>query len=94
MVMFCSFEQIPEVIAQANKHDFKHTMPLVFVKVSSPQVLKANMKIIGTTEYALVLYRKKLPKFRNTDENGVKHAIKNWFEFKWDCKDIPKIHPT
>ena len=55
----------------------------------SPQVLKANMRIVGATEYALVLYRNKLPKFRN---NG--RAVKNWFEFKRDGKEIPRLHPT
>ena len=94
MIIFCSFEQIPEVISQGEKHGFKHYIPLVFVKNSSPQVLKANMKVVGATEYGLVLYRNKLPKFRNKDENGVKRMIKNWFEFKRDGKDIPRIHPT
>ena len=89
MIVFCSFEQIPEVIQQAQKHGFKHSIPLVFIKSSSPQVLKANMRIVGATEYALVLYRNKLPKFRN---NG--HAVKNWFEFKRDGKEIPRLHPT
>ena len=46
------------------------------------------MKIVGATEYALVLYRDKLPKFRN---NGA--MVLNWFEY---CRDgnIEKIHPT
>ncbi len=44
---------------------------------------------IGAVEYALVLYRNKLPKFRN---NG--RAVKNWFEFKRDGKDILRLHPT
>lgn len=50
-------------------------IPLVFIKNYSPQVLKANMRVVGATEYALVLYRNKLPKFRNglqIDENGKK----------------------
>ena len=47
------------------------------------------MRIVGAVEYALVLYRNKLPKFRNND-----HAIKNWFEFKRDGKEIPRLHPT
>ena len=48
------------------------------------------MRICGATEYALVLYRNKLPKFRN---NG--HMIFNWFEWKRDNSKIyPKIHPA
>ena len=60
----------------------------------SPQVLKANMKIVGATEYALVLYRGKLPKFNNVGEDGKSHMIFNWFDWKRDGKDYPKIHPS
>ena len=48
----------------------------------------------GATEYALILYRDKLPKFRNEDENGVHRMIKNWFEWKKDGREIPRIHPA
>lgn len=89
MIVFCSFEQLQTVIKYAEKHGFKHNIPLVFCKNYSPQVLKANMRICGATEYALILYRDKLPKFRN---NG--KMIFNWFEWKRDGKDIPKIHPA
>ena len=65
MIVFCSFEQMSTLIAAAKKHGFIHYMPLVFVKNYSPQVLKANMRVVGATEYALVLYRDRLPKFRN-----------------------------
>ena len=103
MIVFCSFEQINTVLKYAEKYGFKHYIPLVFCKNYSPQVLKANMRIVGATEYALVLYRNKLPKFRNgakTDENGKTirgsgHMVFNWF--KWendDKKSIPKIHPA
>ena len=94
ILIFCSFQQIPEIITEAEKHGFKHYIPLVFIKSTSAQVLKANMKVVGATEYALILYRDKLPKFRNTDENGEKHMIKNWFEWRKDGRDIPRIHPT
>lgn len=102
MIIFCSFEQMPMVIKYAEKHGFKHNIPLVFIKNYSPQVLKANMRIVGATEYALVLYRDKLPKFHNgvqTDENGktirgTGKMIFNWFEWQKDSKDIPKIHPA
>ena len=65
MIVFCSFEQMPTLIDAAYKHGFIHYIPLVFVKNYSPQVLKANMRVVGATEYALVFYRDKLPKFRN-----------------------------
>lgn len=95
MIIFCAFEQIPMVIEQGKKHGLMHSYPLVFVKNYSAQVLKANMKIVGATEYAVVLYREKLPKFRNIDENGKNHMIFNWFEWKRDnSKQYPKIHPT
>lgn len=102
MIVFCSFEQISTLIAAANKHGFVHYIPLVFVKNYSPQVLKANMRVVGATEYALVFYRDRLPKFRNgaqQDENGktirgTGKMVFNWFEWTKDGKDIPKIHPA
>ena len=103
MIIFCSFEQIETVKQYAKKYGFKNSIPLVFIKNYSPQVLKANMRIVGATEYALVLYRDKLPKFRNglqVDENGKNirgtgHMIFNWFEWKRDnSKEYPKIHPA
>ena len=94
MLIFCAFEQIPMVIEQGKKHGLMKSYSLVFVKNYSAQVLKANMKIVGATEYAVVLYREKLPKFRNIDENGKNHMIFNWFEWRRDGKEIPKIHPS
>lgn len=102
MILFCSFEQIPVVIEYAKKHGFRNNIPLVFCKKYSPQVLKANMRIVGATEYGLVLYRDKLPKFRNglkVDENGKNirgtgRMIFNWFSQEKDGKDVPKIHPS
>jgi site-specific DNA-methyltransferase (adenine-specific) len=103
MIVFCSFEQLHTVQKYAEKHGFVHSMPLVFCKDYSPQALKANMRICGATEYALVLYRDKLPKFRNGakfDENGrairgTGKMIKNWFEWKRDnAKEYPRIHPA
>lgn len=90
MIVFCSFEQIQTVIKYAEKYGFVHNIPLIFCKNYSPQVLKANMRICGATEYALLLYRNKLPKFRN---NG--KMVFNWFERKRDsAKEYPKIHPA
>lgn len=102
MIVFCSFEQISTVIQYADKHGFKNYIPLTFVKNYSPQALKANMRIVGATEYALVLYRDKLPKFRNgvqIDEfgkniPGTGKMVFNWMTWVRDGKEIPKIHPA
>ena len=102
MIVFCSFEQLQTLIAAAAKHGFNNYIPLVFVKNYSPQVLKANMRVVGATEYALLLYRDRLPKFRNgcqTDESGktirgTGHMVFNWFDWEKDGKDVPKIHPA
>lgn len=95
MIVFCAFEQINMVIEEGKKHGLNHSYPMVFIKNFSAQVLKANMKIVGATEYAVVLYREKLPKFRNIDKEGKNHMIFNWFEWKKDNKnEVPKIHPT
>lgn len=95
MIIFCAFEQIPMVIELGKQHGFKNNYPLIFIKNYSSQVLKANMKIVGATEYAIVLYRDKLPKFNNKDINGNNQMIFNWFDWKRDnTKEYPKIHPT
>lgn len=94
MIVFCAFEQIPMVVEQGKKHGLKHSYPLVFCKNFSAQVLKANMKIVNACEYAVVLYREKLPKFNNIGIDGKNHMIFNWFEWKKDSKEVPKIHPT
>ena len=102
MIVFCSFEQIPTLIAAAKKHGFVNYIPLVFVKNYSPQVLKANMRVVGATEYALLFYRNKLPKFRNglqvgedgKNIRGTGRMVFNWFEWGKDGKEIPKIHPA
>lgn len=96
MIIFCAFQQMHMLIEIGKRYGFNNSYPLFFIKNSSSQVLKANMKIVGATEYAVVLYRDKLPKFNNQwlqEETGQK-MIKNWFEFKKDGKNIPKIHPT
>ncbi len=89
MIVFCSFEQMSMVSQYGKKHGFKNSYPLIFIKDYSSQVLKANMKIVGATEYAVVLYRDKLPKFNN---NG--KMVFNWMKWSRDNKNIPKIHPT
>lgn len=96
MIVFCSFEQMPMVIEYGKKYGFNNSYPLFFIKHYSAQVLKANMKIVGATEHAVVLYRDKLPKFNNgRSETQKGRMIFNWFEWKRDnAKEYPKIHPT
>ena len=50
MIVFCSFEQMPTLIDAGKKHGFVNYIPLVFIKNYSPQVLKANMRVVGATE--------------------------------------------
>lgn len=88
MIVFCEFEQQFSLIELAKRHGLNRYINLVFRKNFSAQVLKANMKIVGNCEYALVLYRDRLPKFNN---NG---------KMIFNCMDIErdtlteKIHPT
>lgn len=89
MIVFCSFEQAQTVISYGKRYGFAHSYPIYFIKNYSAQVLKANMKIVGATEMAIVLYRDKLPKFNNGG-----NMIFNWFVWKKDSKAYPKIHPT
>jgi site-specific DNA-methyltransferase (adenine-specific) len=88
MVVFCEFEQQFELIEKAKKYGLNRYINLVFRKNFSAQVLKANMRIVGNCEYAIMLYRDKLPKFNN---NG--RMIFNCFDWVKDTK-TPKIHPT
>lgn len=90
VVVFCAFEQIFDVIECGKMYGFKNYYPLFFIKDYSPQSLKANMRIVGATEYAIVLYRNKLPKFNNGRKigddgksiRGTGKMIFNWF--KWE----------
>jgi site-specific DNA-methyltransferase (adenine-specific) len=88
MIIFCSFQQMHMVIDNGIKYGFPKSYPLFFIKNYSSQVLKANMKIVGATEHAIVLYRDKLPKFNNHGK-----MIFNWMEWTKD-NSTPKIHPT
>lgn len=87
MIVFCAFDQIQVLIEYGKKYGFMKNIPLFFIKNYSPQVLKANMRICGAVEYAVLLYRDKLPKFNNNHK-----MIFNWFEFPKE-KNV-KIHPT
>ena len=92
MIVFCAFEQQMGLIELAHKYGIKHYINLIFKKNYSPQVLKANMRIVGNSEYALLLYRDKLPKFNN---NG--KMIFNILDWERDKKKDPlytHIHPT
>lgn len=103
MIVFCAFDQIQTVKDCGKKYGFLNSFPLFFCKNYSAQVLKANMRIVGATEFAVVLYRDKLPKFNNGREidpetgkaiRGTGRMIFDHFDWQRDGKDIPKIHPT
>jgi len=88
MIVFCSFEQQHVLIEYGIKHGFPKYINLVFRKNFSPQVLKANMRVVGNAEYALIFYRDKLPKFNN---NG--NMVFNVMDYPRD-NITPKVHPT
>ena len=88
MIVFCAFEQQFELIEKAKKYGLNNFINLVFRKNFSAQVLKANMRVVGNCEYAIILYREKLPKFNNDGK-----MIFNCLDWEKD-NDIPKIHPT
>ena len=88
MIIFCSFEQQFELIEKAKEYGLNKYIPMTFYKDYSAQVLKANMRVVGNTEYAIILYRDKLPKFNN---NGC--MVFNNIPFRKD-KNVKKIHPT
>jgi site-specific DNA-methyltransferase (adenine-specific) len=88
MVVFCEFEQQFFLIQEAKKYGFNNYINFVFRKNFSAQVLKANMRVVGNCEYAILLYRDKLPKFRN---NG--KMVFNCFDWERDT-GLEKIHPT
>jgi site-specific DNA-methyltransferase (adenine-specific) len=88
MIVFCSFEQQFILIEEAKKHGLNNYINLVFRKNFSAQVLKANMRVVGNAEYAILLYREKLPKFNN-------HGRMVFNVFDWPREtEIEKIHPT
>lgn len=102
MIVFCAFYQIQTVVEYGARYGFKKWFPIFFCKNYSAQVLKANMRIVGATEFAVVLYRDKLPKFNNGREigedgkpiRGTGRMVFDWFQWERDGKDVPKIHPT
>lgn len=88
MILFCALEQHEELKRYAKQYGFPNSMPIIYYKNYSAQVLKANMRPVGNYETALIFYRDKLPKFRNDG--------KMFFECRpWiDDRETPKIHPT
>jgi site-specific DNA-methyltransferase (adenine-specific) len=88
MIVFCEFEQQFELIQKAPKYGLNNYINLVFRKNFSAQVLKANMKVVGNCEYAVLLYRDKLPKFNNHGK-----MVFNCFDWVKDTA-TEKVHPT
>jgi len=88
MIVFCEFEQQFELIQKAKTYGLNKYINLVFRKNFSAQVLKANMRVVGNCEYAVLLYRDKLPKFNNDGK-----MIFNCIDWERDSK-TEKIHPT
>ena len=88
MIVFCAFEQQFELITKAKDYGLNNYINLVFRKNFSAQVLKANMRVVGNCEYALLFYRDKLPKFNNEGR-----MIFNCMDWVRD-NETPKVHPT
>jgi site-specific DNA-methyltransferase (adenine-specific) len=88
MIIFCEFEQQFLLIDIAKKYGFMNYINLVFRKNFSAQVLKANMRVVGNCEYAMIFYREKLPKFNNHGK-----MIFNCMDWVKDTKS-EKLHPT
>jgi site-specific DNA-methyltransferase (adenine-specific) len=88
MIVFCEFLQQFELIEKAKQYGFPNFINLVFRKNFSAQVLKANMRVVGNCEYAILLYRDKLPKFRNKGK-----MVFNCFDIKRDTES-ERIHTT
>ena len=88
MIVFCEFEQQFYLIELAKRYRLNNYINLVFRKNFSAQVLKANMKVVGNCEYAVLFYREKLPKFNNKGK-----MVFNCMDWTKDTK-TEKIHPT
>jgi len=91
MIVFCEFMQQFALIKLAKEYNINGYINLVFRKNFSAQVLKANMRVVGNAEYAILLYRDRLPKFNNKGK-----MIFNIIDWERDTKDdlYEKIHPT
>jgi site-specific DNA-methyltransferase (adenine-specific) len=91
MIIFCSFEQQTYFIDLAKRYGINNYINLVFRKNYSAQVLKANMRVVSNSEYGLILYRDKLPKFNNNGK--MVFNIIDWVDDERD-ETYKKIHPT
>lgn len=89
MIVFCAFDQQMYLIELAKRYGLNNYINLVFRKNFSAQVLKANMKVVGNCEYALIFYREKLPKFNNKGK-----MVFNCMDWEKDPNTVRKIHPT
>ena len=85
-IIFCSIEELSEIISKYKNYGFTKYIPLVFTKKTSAEVLKANMRIVGACEYGIQLYNGKLSEFHNN-----RTMIRNYFNFRI-VKD--KKHPN
>lgn len=88
MIVFCEFEQQFYLIELAKRYGLNNYINIVFRKNFSAQVLKANMRIVGNCEYAILFYREKLPKFNNDGK-----MVFNCMDWVKDMTE-KKIHPT
>jgi len=88
MIVFCAFDQQMYLIELAKRYGLNNYINLVFRKNFSAQVLKANMKVVGNAEYALIFYRDKLPKFNN--KGKMIFNVMDWIR----DSETEKIHPT
>lgn len=88
MIVFCAFDQQMYLIELGKRYGLNNYINLVFRKNFSAQVLKANMRVVGNCEYAVLLYREKLPKFNNHGK-----MVFNCMDWISDTK-TPKLHPT
>ncbi len=92
MIIFCAFNQQIKLIELGKRYGLNNYINLVFRKNFSAQVLKANMRIVGNSEYGLILYRDKLPKFNNNGK--MIFNIMDWERDDISSPLIRKIHPT
>lgn len=92
MIVFCEFWTQNHLKELAEAHGINGCINLVFRKNFSAQVLKANMRIVGNAEYALLLYRERLPKFNNNGK--MIFNVMDWEKDDYADPLFEKIHPT
>lgn len=92
MLLFCEFEDQFYYIELAKRYGLNNYINIIFYKNYSPQVLKANMRIVGNAEYGLLLYRDKLPKFNNGGKMIMN--VMDWIQDDTNSPLYRKVHPT